>query len=417
MTYQVFAQVFAPGSWRWTSNAPADVGMQLDGAFRAFAAAVNVHPLNAATPLSVIRSHADGSGSRWGYIWQLGHPLDPGHVLLITESLTAQGDTQASGNALLAYANASTYSDTTANGGYGSHSVSFRSSTALAYLDTTSSYTNVGAILLIAQDTTPGAEFFCWALKTYGGNESLHRDSCHAIYKSPGTSGWCSIAIFPRTSVQFFGQIVLAGYTGSQFGGLSSPFSTAVPAGRQQLRSRLGLGFLDSILEAQGLTDTPPPQVLLLPQLFIGSTNQNGPTTHLGKVTFPDGVMLQLGQRSTDRDVWLWVPTGTSHSQASPWTSALGLSQWIESSKLNFVVGQQASDVQFLPASPDFVRHFPHMSAVGTRQHPQQGPLLDPGSGGGSGSDGGDGGGGGEGSGGGSGSARPSSGLLWPRRS
>jgi hypothetical protein len=414
MTYQVFAQVFAPGSWTWTGNAPADVGMQLDGAFRAFAAAVNAHPLNAATPLSVIRSHADGSGNRWGYIWQLGHPHDPGHVLLISESLTAQGDSQANGNALLAYANASTYADTTASGGYGSHSVSFRSSTGLAYLDTTSTYQSVGAILLIAQDTTPGAEFFCWTLKTFGGNESLHRDCCHAIYKSPGTTGWNAIAVFPSTSTQFYGQIMLAGYTGSQFAGLSSPFSAAVPSGRQQLRSRLALGFSETVLEAQGLLDTPPPQVRLPPQLFIGTTNQNGPTTHFGKVSFPDGVLLQLGQRSTNRDVWLWVPTGTSHNQASPWTSALGLSQWIESSKLNFVVGQPASDVQFLPASADFIRHFPHMSAVGTRQHPQQGPLLDPGSGGG-----GDGGGGGSdgGGSGGSGSARPSSGLLWPRRS
>jgi hypothetical protein len=409
MTYQVFAQVFAPGSWKWTGKEPTGVGMQLDGAFRAFAAAVNAHPGNAATPLSVIRSHADATANRWGYIWQLGHPHDPGHVLLITDSLTAQGDTQANGNALLAYANASTFSNTTANGGYGAHSVSYRTSTALAYLDTTSSYTSVGAILLIAQDTTPGAELFCWALKTFGGNEALHRDCCHALFKSPGTTGWNSIAIFPRTSTQLYGEIVVAGYTGDQFTGLFSPFSTAVPAGRQQLRSRLGLGFLEFHLEPQGLLDTPPPAVQLPPQLFIGTTNQNGPTTHFGKVTFADGVMLQLGQRSTNRDVWLWVPSGTVPNQSSPWTSALALSQWIESSKLNFVVGQPAGDVQFLPASADFVRHFPHMSAIGTRQHPQQGPLLEPGFG-----DGGSGVGGGDGNG--SSSGRPSSGLLWPRR-
>jgi hypothetical protein len=44
MTYQVFCQSFAPGSWKWTSKEPAGVGMQLDGAFRAFAAAVNALP-------------------------------------------------------------------------------------------------------------------------------------------------------------------------------------------------------------------------------------------------------------------------------------------------------------------------------------------------------------------------------------
>jgi hypothetical protein len=30
--------------------------------------------------------------------------------------------------------------------------------------------------------------------------------------------------------------------------------------------------------------------------------------------TFSDDVMLRLGQRSTDRDVWLWVPRGTTHN-------------------------------------------------------------------------------------------------------
>jgi len=405
MSYQVFSQVFAPGSWKWTGKEPAGVGMQLDAAFRAFAAAVNAHPSNATTPLSVIRSHANATSNRWGFTWQLGHPSDPGHVWLITESLTAQGDTQTSSSALFGYAKASTFNDTTSNGGYGTYSNSSGWSTALAYLDTTTgAYSSVGAILLIAQDTTPGQEFFCWALKTFGGNEDLHRDSCHALYKSPGTLGWNSIAIFPRTAKQFYGQTVLLGYTGSQFSGFSSPFSIAVPAGTQQLRSRLALGYYESTLEAQGLLNIPPPLVQLPSQLFIGTTSLIGPTTHFGKVTFPDGVMLQLGQRSTDRDVWLWVPNGTSHSQTSPWISALGLSQWRESNELNFVVGGPAGDMQFLPVSADFIRHFPHMSAVGARQHPQQGPLLDPGGGGGSD------GGGSPGS-----SARPASGLLWPR--
>ncbi len=410
MSYQVFAQLFAPGSWMWTGKEPAGVGMQLDGAFRAFAAAVNAHPSNAATPLSVIRSHADATANRWGFTWQLGHPLAPGHVWLITDTLTDQGDNQSSSGAQFGYANASSFSDTTSNGGYGSYSTSFRWSTALAYINTTSSYTNVGAVLLIAQDTTPGAELFCWALKTFGGNEDLHRDCCHALYKSPGSTGWHSIAIFPRTAKQFFGQVVLAGYTGSQFSGFSSPFSMAVPAGSQQLRSRLALGFFENSLDAQGLLDTPPPLVQLPPQLFIGTTSQVGPSTHFGKVTFPDGVMLQLGQRSTDRDVWLWLPTGTSHSQPNPWISPMGLSQWRESNELNFVVGRPAGDMQFLPTAPDFIRHFPHMSAVGARQHPQQGPLLNPGSGGGGDSGGGSDGGSSPGS-----SARPASGLLWPR--
>jgi hypothetical protein len=122
------------------------------------------------------------------------------------------------------------------------------------------------------------------------------------------------------------------------------------------------LGFFESSLEVRVcLTPSPPPLVQLPPQLFIGSTSTIGPTTHFGKVTFPDGMMLQLGQRSTDRDVWLWVPTSTSYSQSSPWTSALGLSKWRDSNELNFVEGRDAGYMQFLQASPDFIRNFtPH---------------------------------------------------------
>jgi len=40
--------------------------------------------------------------------------------------------------------------------------------------------------------------------------------------------------------------------------------------------------------------------------------------------------MLQLGQRSLAHDIWLWLPSGTSHSQASPWMSVFALSYWRE---------------------------------------------------------------------------------------
>ncbi|QPN64044.1 hypothetical protein [Synechococcus sp. CBW1004] len=165
--------------------------MQLDEAFRAFAAAVNALPGNASTPLSVIRSHADATANRWGYTWQLGHPVEPGHLWFLTESTTAQGESQSSSSAIFGSAKASTFSDTTSNGGYGSYNNSTGWSTGLAYVDSTlSGATAIGTILLIAQDTTPGREFFCWALKTSGGSDELHRDCCHALYKSPGTSGW-----------------------------------------------------------------------------------------------------------------------------------------------------------------------------------------------------------------------------------
>ena len=406
MTYQVFCQSFPAGSWKWTSKDPAGIGMRLDAAFRSFAAIVNALPSNATTPLSVVRSHADATASRWGYTWQLGHPVEPAHLWFLTESITAQGDTQSSSSAVFGNALASTFTNNTSNGGYGSYSNSVVTYTGLAYLDSTlSGATAIGAILLIAQDTTPGQEFFCWALKTHGGNDELHRDCCHALYKSPGTNGWCSIAVFPRTLRQFYGQTILHGYSGSRFSGLASSIAASIHVNGHQLRSGIALGHYDFMLEPQGLLDSPPPLIQLPAPLFIGATSIRGASTHFGKVTRPDGVMLQLGQRSSSHDVWLWLPSGTSHSQASPWTSALTLSQWRECNELHFITGLPPQGIQLVTATPDFIRHFPPMSAMGARQHPQQGPLL-------SGSGGGNGGGGGETGGG---PTRPATGLLWPR--
>jgi hypothetical protein len=114
-------------------------------------------------------------------------------------------------------------------------------------------------------------------------------------------------------------------------------------------------------------------------------------------------VMLQLGQRSSERDVWLWVPAGTNHNQGSPWSSALALSHWRECNELHFISGLPPQGIQLMTGTADFIRHFPAMSAMGARQHPQQGPLLSGPGGGGGGETGG-------------GPARPATGLLWPRR-
>ena len=79
------------------------------------------------------------------------------------------------------------------------------------------------------------------------------------------------------------------------------------------------------------------------------------------------------------------------------------LSHWRECNELHFITGLPPLSLQLITGTADFIRHYPPMSAMGARQHPQQGPLL-------SGSGGGDGGAETNPS------ARPSSGLLWPRR-
>jgi hypothetical protein len=241
-------------------------------------------------------------------------------------------------------------------------------SAALAYIDSTiTGASSIGAILLIAQDTTPGKEFFCWALKTSGGNDELHRDCCHAVYKSPGTTGWNSIAIFPRTSRQPYETVALHGYSGNRFGSLPPALSASLHSNGHQLRSGIAIGHYDLVLDPQGLLDTPPPLIQLPAPLFIGSTTIRGASTHFGKVTRSDGVMLQLGQRSLAHDIWLWLPSGTSHSQASPWMSVFALSYWRECNELHFISCLTRVGLQLVTGTADFIRHFPPMSAAGTR--------------------------------------------------
>ena len=84
------------------------------------------------------------------------------------------------------------------------------------------------------------------------------------------------------------------------------------------------------------------------------------------------------------------------------------LSYWRECNELHFISGLPPGGLppqgnQLITGRADFIRHFPPMSAAGTRQHPQQGPLLSSSGGGGDGGDGSD------------TPARPTTGLLWPR--
>jgi len=79
------------------------------------------------------------------------------------------------------------------------------------------------------------------------------------------------------------------------------------------------------------------------------------------------------------------------------------LSYWRECNELHFISGLPPVSCQLITGTADFIRHFPPMSAVGTRQHTQQGPRLARSGGGGDGGDGSD------------TPARPTTGLLWPR--
>ena len=74
-------------------------------------------------------------------------------------------------------------------------------------------------------------------------------------------------------------------------------------------------------------------------------------------------------------------PATTSHNQPSPWSSALALSHWRECNELHFISslplqGLPHWGIRLITGRADFIRHFPPLSAMGARQHPQQGPLL-----------------------------------------
>ena len=75
-----------------------------------------------------------------------------------------------------------------------------------------------------------------------------------------------------------------------------------------------------------------------------------------------------LGQRSTDREVWLWVPSGTSPNQASPWSPALALNHWRECHELHFISGLPPQGLELISGTADLIRHVPPMSARGARQ-------------------------------------------------
>ena len=136
--------------------------------------------------------------------------------------------------------------------------------------------TSIGAILLIAQDTTPGKEFFCWALKTHGGNDDAAPRQLPCPLQEPGHHG----LELDRRLPPHQQAVLRAGGAARLFRQSASAVcprrsAPASTANGHQLRSGIALGHYDFVLQAQGLFDAPPPLIQLPAPLFIGSTTRS----------------------------------------------------------------------------------------------------------------------------------------------
>ena len=161
MGQSAFFQSWRLDAYNWLSKDPAKVGLQLDGAFRRFAAAVNANPGNGDYPLAVVRSHSDATtATSFGYVWSLGHPTAP--VLISYRNLTTANMTYglSTANVRLECGLASAYDHSPAsNGGYGSFSSTLYGANAYAELLNGTIYTysvSHPVVLLVYQDTTAG---------------------------------------------------------------------------------------------------------------------------------------------------------------------------------------------------------------------------------------------------------------------
>ncbi|MCP9915239.1 hypothetical protein [Cyanobium sp. ATX 6F1] len=384
-------------SWNWTSKAVGSPGLRLSEAFSAFAAVVNATPANAALQLQVVKDHNSASGvTNFGYVWRLGHPVNP-VLLSFYNTSKVQGYNASSSTALLRLGLESAYTIDSSNGGYGTFASTLHSVSAglSHYAADGSPAIDYGAMLLVLMDTAPGREFFCYSIAPIGA-DTYTQNHTMVLFRSPATSGW---NVFFNRSNAYVGMFYSQNsYIWNNNTLVSCSVMPYALGGVQQLSQ--GYGLYANPTSGLFQPGTIQPRVVLPDCLWLGDNQLSSPR-RLGRVSSPagGGTFYQLAAAyGGATDLWFLQPTGTPAALAL-WSTVGSLPWETVPDRLSFCPLAPLQALGMGPAAaPDFLTDWSMsaLGAAGVRQHPFYAKQL-------------------QGSGGGGGGSRPSSGVLWPR--
>ncbi len=382
-------------SWNWTTAEAGSPGLRLTEAFTAFADAVNANPGNNC-PLSIVKDHTSATGTtNFGYVWRLGHPVNP-VLMSFYNTSKVQGFSASASSAVLRLGLETAYTNDTSNGGYGTFAATISAPNAglSHYAPDGSPAVDLGAFLLVQMDTAPGSEFFCYTIAPVGA-DTYTQNHTMVLFRSAASSGW---NIYFSRSNAYVGMIYsVNAYIWNN--------DVIVPAGltpvpnqfsQQSLINPVGL----YVAAATGLFSpgAVTPRLLLPGCLWFGSNEQTDPR-RLGRCGRPGGggTFYQLGAASSGAtDLWYLHPTSTPAALAGwaivgslPWTSV--------TDRLSFCPLAPVQPLATGPSTvPDFVWDWPMAvtGLPGAQQHPFYATQLQGAGGGG---------------------RRPATGVLWPR--
>jgi hypothetical protein len=404
MTLTSCALAWTSGQYNWCSKAAGSVGLRIDEAFSAFAAAVN--PNNPSHPLAVLKNHNSATGTTsFGYVWQLGHPSVP-IVLGFWNTTLAQGNSSSSSSATLRLALQSAYTADSANAGYGTFaSTILAGSRGLTHYTPAAGATPVISTLAgwlgIAFDDTPGAEWFLWA---HGPNYTDLYTANFVGLLLRTENGW-ALCIYRGQA--YLGQAQTWDRYMVLNGTLTLMAFPSMPTGLiQQVRNGLHLvpnnGFLATgTYLVNGISQRPR-----FPDcLYAGNNQISTPARLLAKAHLPAGGggtrFYQLGGSSSSA-VDLWYREEGTPQLLSGWGSWESVpftlyNPGVDSTPLAFCEVPSPATFTCGPTGlGDFINEWgpSAMGLPGVEQHPLWKTQV-----GGSGG----------------GSARPGSGILWPR--
>lgn len=476
---QVFWQSWRTDQFFWRSADPSGPAMQLDGAFRRFAHAVNATPGNAGYELAVLRNHADCTTTKdHCFYWTLGRGPGSTNPMILgwerTSFSTANAYASSSGNLTCRASFQSYYNaDPALNQGYGKFSASLFHYAWINVLAPPAGTYAQPVVLVIFQDTTPGEEVFGFSIKQQSHTANPAYDTTFLIHRT--ASGlWGSFSyqpaahgVYMNDAYLFYGHTLLTPnnvlYQTDLIGRSSFVYDTQVSEDQfprqQQLLNRVVVPpgtndvkgifakplFAGSSSYRADTIKTYRPQVLpkalylgnAIPSPAVEALPKTALERSFGRAQATGGCFYQLGCKgapTTDKerngvlDLWLRVDGGHQVDQPAPWQPIEALDLWRDLGDHAFITQPPVEDqVVLAPIHTNLEGEVPIGNVWGVASHPVIGKTRYAGwlSGNASGEsdpsgDGGSGGSGGTGgSRGGSGSGsgnRPAAGLLWPRQ-